>query len=605
MLNSATLVAVNLSWILDHPQYKKKLSEKNQLCLGKLDPSILGPAHVIIKNKNGLILSDEKAKFTSFRDATLIQTRLLANKNKPLLFSENGFFLVTIEHAADTKRCAIDFVEHDVLTTLKEENPSLRFDAFGLPPVQTTLLGDSDAANAIKSHVREKNPDLYGKHTDEFLASTHIIVPLFTHVMSLTTNSAVSFPLKLKTLSDQIRRLLQDPNSKKVQLHKIEKNHLEVWAAAQGKQISFLDGGLASLSSIPGVDPIAIRVGVYSVIPGETDAGKREKWILNKYIMGNILEDPLPDDGQGELLPNRKRLQEASRYYAELFDALRHVSKHQPDAMFLHGPLVNQFTMYDEGEPNFIPCLSKDFLERHGVTQEKVEKEISDIPDTSNGSLWNQFMAIYGYTAKKVCGHRVPIFGVVERTAGRQIINETLNALMLDMVIDESYKKLVMDTLARYAISDDFLFGCILREGEYLSPMQVRKNIVRRAREHWQPVVRQYPSVAATIIKTSQENFPFRIEANQSGCSQDFDFFMRLIYHTSRLLPQYAFPVGLDIADKHAKIPMWLSRGVSARTAAVVLRKALKTGDQNTVMQVRQYLAHTPRDFFYRPKIGS
>lgn len=606
MLNNATLIAVNPSWIRDHPQYKKKLFEKNQLCLGKLDPSILGAAHVVIKNKGGVTLLDEKAKFISSRDMTLIQTHLLADESRLQLFTGNGFLLVAVEHAANTMRCAIDFIEFGVLEDLSAKDPSLRFDAFDLPPIETTLLGDSDVADAIKLHVRSKNPDLYGKHADEFLTSAHIIVPLFAHVMSLATNRAVAFPLKLKILSDQIRRLLLDSKSRKVRLHKVKKDHLELWADTQGKRISFLDGGLTSLPGIPGVDPIAIRVGVYSVIPGETDPDRREKWTLHNYVMGDLLEDQLPPDAPDGVLPNRKRLQEASRYYAELFDALKHVSEHKPDAMFLHGPLINQFTMYDEGEPNFIPCLSEEFLKHHEITQESVEEEISDIPETSHGSLWNQFMAIYGYTANKVFRHNTPIFGVVERTAGRWIINEVLNALVSDTVIDESYKKLVIDTLKQYAVSDDFLFGCILREGEYLSPVQVQKNVVRRARERWQPAVRQYPPVAATIIKTSEENFPFRIEANQSGSApQEFEFFMKLIYHTSRLLPQYAFPVGLDIADKYAKIPRWLSKGISARAATVVLQRAFMTGDKNTVMQVRQYLAHTPRDFFYRPKSGS
>jgi hypothetical protein len=77
---------------------------------------------------------------------------------------------------------------------------------------------------------------------------------------------------------------------------------------------------------------------------------------------------------------------------------------------------------------------------------------------------------------------------------------------------------------------------------------------------------------------------------------------LRLLYHTSRLLPRYAFPVGLDIVDKYAKVPDWLSRGVSARIAADVLLRALQTGDSNIVAQVRQFLARTPRDFFYRPQ---
>jgi hypothetical protein len=55
--------------------------------------------------------------------------------------------------------------------------------------------------------------------------------------------------------------------------------------------------------------------------------------------------------------------------------------------------------------------------------------------------------------------------------------------------------------------------------------------------------------------------------------------------------------------DKYAKVPDWLSRNISARLAATVLNKAMAEGDSRLVAQIRQLLAHTPRDFFYRPQI--
>jgi hypothetical protein len=76
---------------------------------------------------------------------------------------------------------------------------------------------------------------------------------------------------------------------------------------------------------------------------------------------------------------------------------------------------------------------------------------------------------------------------------------------------------------------------------------------------------------------------------------------MRTLYHTARLLPRYAFPVGLDIVDKYAKVPDWLSKNISARMAARVLNRTIAEGDARLVAQVRRLLAHTPRDFSYRP----
>jgi hypothetical protein len=158
-----------------------------------------------------------------------------------------------------------------------------------------------------------------------------------------------------------------------------------------------------------------------------------------------------------------------------------------------------------------------------------------------------------------------------------------------------------MDLLRRYNLSDDFLFGCVLEEGEFISPVTIEKNNPRRAHEHWHDVLANYPQPKATVLKTGEMSFPFRVEMNASACS-NYEQVIRIVYHTARLLPRYAFPVGLDIVDKYAKVPDWLSRGVSTRLGAAVMDRAMSLGDARLVAQLRQYLAHTPRDFFYRPK---
>jgi hypothetical protein len=260
--------------------------------------------------------------------------------------------------------------------------------------------------------------------------------------------------------------------------------------------------------------------------------------------------------------------------------------------------------MYDEGEPHFLPCLNREFLEAYELSEATVRGLVTQIPSAGGTSLWNQFMAVYGALALQLWEAPQPLLGVVERTAGRWLADAVLQALVDDGAINEKLKKKMEGILTRFAISDDFLFGCVLREGEYLTPLPIKKNPPHRAREPWQDVVRQYPRPMATILKTAEGNFPYRIELNRAASNAPLvPDLMRLLYHTSRLLPRYAFPVGLDIVDKFAKIPDWLSRGVSARISADVLRSALRTGDPVIVSQVRRFLARSPRDFFYRPTV--
>ena len=154
----------------------------------------------------------------------------------------------------------------------------------------------------------------------------------------------------------------------------------------------------------------------------------------------------------------------------------------------------------------------------------------------------------------------------------------------------------------KYEIEDEFLFGCVLEEGEYLTPVEVEKNLRRRAHPDWKPVVDQFPPVYSGMLKCSANAFPFRVEMNKTDTREATHSIMSLLFHTSRLLPNYAFPVGLDIVDKYAKVPDWLSQGISARLTASILQKVLQTGNDRLLRQVRQLLARSPRDFFYRPK---
>jgi hypothetical protein len=196
----------------------------------------------------------------------------------------------------------------------------------------------------------------------------------------------------------------------------------------------------------------------------------------------------------------------------------------------------------------------------------------------------------------------VPVAGVVERGRGISFAMAAIDSLVGDGVLPRSTRSKLLKRLLRYEISDELLFGCILEEGEYLEPLRLVKNVPRRAHDRWQPVVAQFVAPIATMIKCSATNFPYRVETAVTPDTAELDRLMSLLYHMSLLLPNYSFPVGIDIADKYAKIPDWLSKGLSARLTANVLRKVLETGDPKLLMKVRRLLALSPRDFFFRPK---
>lgn len=596
-LTGASLVTVDSSI--------RALNEKHLIALnidaddGDLERQLL----IKFRDGSGVAQVDSQAKITTIRGRRYIKSKEVSKWILGVVRAVD-FVLIELEDAIDDSRAILTVVENAFFTKLDDRDPELRLFAYDLPPVGTTVVQAPILLEALGKELRSLDPELYGVHAETFLSAPHILIPLFSHVMTLSSEDNLRFPTKLKKLADQFRSLLENPACKSVRIGRVVKSHRKLWDRVNGSSIAFLDGGLARIASLPGTDPLALRVGIYSVKPGERDLAKREEWTLNPYVIGEITTPPPAAAGAFKSHPDAKRLQEAARYVLEPLAGLEFLRKNPTtSSLFAHGPLINQFTQYDEGEPNYLPCIKDGFLAKHEITRAAVEEMVGPIPQLGGQSLWNQFMAVYGTIANRVMGHPTPIVGVVERTVGSWLTNEVLRAFVHDGLINELYRKKVIDDIVdRYEISDDFLFGCVLREGEYLTPVKlIGKNLPRRARELWQDVVGRYPAPLATVLKTSDTSFPFRVELNSSA-AHSIENVADVLYHTARLLPRYAFPVGLDIVDKLAKIPDWISNGISSRIAADVLNRALKTGDPNVVNQVRLFLARSPRDFFYRPK---
>ena len=74
-----------------------------------------------------------------------------------------------------------------------------------------------------------------------------------------------------------------------------------------------------------------------------------------------------------------------------------------------------------------------------------------------------------------------------------------------------------------------------------------------------------------------------------------------MVFYTSKLLPSYGFPVGLDIVDKYAKVPAWMSNSVRGQHAAILLKQALKSGDKDTIAFAKRVVSAKGRDWLFRP----
>src|SRR5262249_24175720 len=147
--------------------------------------------------------------------------------------------------------------------------------------------------------------------------------------------------------------------------------------------------------SLPGSTPTGIRVGIYTVVPGETDPTKREQWKLDSYIIGDVLSDRslITDD---DYQTDEKRYIEAARYILESHSVLRFLEREKPICLLLHGPIQNSFETYAELDPYYIPGVSNSFAEAQGLTEKVVSGLVEELPrDVGGNKLWNSCVPIY------------------------------------------------------------------------------------------------------------------------------------------------------------------------------------------------------------------
>jgi hypothetical protein len=592
-------------FVVAHPSWfasgrnERRLRDQ-RVPLGNNLPGLDDRCRLFVKFRSGqtgrIVVDTKQATLQNGSDESWVASSVLAREllGSPI---DGGYAALFFDGSRALARCILVRIPDDTFAALEERDPAVRLAVHDLPPTGATVVDSPDLVRGLLSFCTESDSELFSPQANRFLNGPHILEQLLTHLMEIRAVDAPSFFTITKALADQFRGLLAIPESP-VKIMRVHHSHIEAWASVEGSRIAFVDGGAARLSALPGVEPAAMRVGVYSVVPGSQASAGRERFVMDSRLIVEITDGVVNPEGNTD----RRRLQEAVRYVLELLVALRQTEASAETSMvFVHGPLVNQFVVYDDQSPNYLPGLDVGFLGGFGITESAVSADVPDIPHDSEGKvLWSQFMATYGYLLEQVKRSPVPLVGVVERSAGHPITSVLLRVLEHNHIVQEAYVREVEGLLSRFQLTDSFLFGCLLDKGEYLTPVLLSKNQARRAHPEWQPVVRRYMSPFATVLKTNEAMPPFRVEMNPAGMAQVAEV-MRLTYHTARLLPDYAFPVGLDIVDKYAKVPDWLSKGVSVSMAAAVMRHAMREGNPALIAQARHFLAGEPRDFFYRP----
>ena len=113
-----------------------------------------------------------------------------------------------------------------------------------------------------------------------------------------------------------------------------------------------------------------------------------------------------------------------------------------------------------------------------------------------------------------------------------------------------------------------------------------------------------FPPVFGSYIHVSDTTEPIRIEVFPELGADQIDEAARRSYLYARLLPGYGFPVGLDIADKHAHVPAWLtdaySKLIRHQLSLSLQRGEVSDAEMRRILVQAIYMTH--RDWLFRPQ---
>jgi len=431
------------------------------------------------------------------------------------------------------------------------------------------------------------------RRISKLLNQPNILVQIMGVLSSLTAKAQSEFVDTLAEVASRMEELLSG------QIRRVERSHDVAWKGVRHRPIAFVDGGMASLEDL-GSEPLAVRVGTYVVIPGESGDG-REVFGFAQQMVAELFEQGSGDSLFEDFSENAPKLRDAARMTLERAGALG-LAHERPDLayMFVHGSLVDPVAPYWGGPDSTagVPAFSIAALQRMGISIAKVEEVVGK----RQGNECQHLVSIQRYLVNSLFRLPFPVTGIVERASPSRIVTAAiLDELEIGKSIANKEARQLKELMRDYRISDTILFGCLLEEGQYIVARRIDKNAVSKSPDVWKTVLAAFDQPWTTYVRPTEEVLPFRVETTLVGTDPSYAELMRLVVHMSRLLPRYGFPVGLDIVDRHAKIPAWMSRQIRRELSAGLLRIAMESKDPRQLQIIRNRLLMQKRDIFFRP----
>lgn len=412
------------------------------------------------------------------------------------------------------------------------------------------------------------------------------------------------------------------------------------WADLRNEVVTFIDGGVGQVQLASQV-PILLRVGSYCVRTGERRLSEREQFGYYPVILGDL------EGGSKE----RKDFTDIVRITGELLAGLSALER-TPDlrVLMFHGPLIYLVGGY-AGHTPFTETDIDLFLRQYAANpavgrslkEEFLQQARLEIYPrmTERSEAWIErrlfeplaFISFLYRRLQEAARQRTPpalVAGVVERGSLREfsetvLLERVFRGLRVknrSHYFNEMYGRTDLTSpkalLDRLGYEDALLMAMLLRPGQYSEPWRVNKfDGLRRGTvalpgvpgeetvrfEALRPGPFGFPGVRACYLHVSETTEPVRIELFDALADAQLDEVVRRVYLYSRLLPGYGFPVGLDIADKFAHVPAWLTDAygklIRFHLGVSLQQGEISDAEMRRILVQAIYMTH--RDWLFRP----
>jgi len=428
-------------------------------------------------------------------------------------------------------------------------------------------------------------------------------------------------------------------------LFKIENVGEPQWSDFKDEIVTFIDGGVGQVEMASPV-PVLIRVGSYKVKTGEHDISKREEFGYYPIIFGDLA------GGSKE----RKDFVDIVRITSELLGALAALER-TPDlkVLMIHGPLVYMMSAYAghspfiekdidlflghyAGSEKFAQKLKEDFLKESESVYRQASSFSQDLIDRKLFEPLTWIAFLYKKLIKEAKSRRRKIkpliMGVIERNNLKEFSFRIFNKVFEDLWRNQQADyfnnlygrndlndpKVLLD---RLNYTDTLLLSMLLETQQFSEPWEISNKYENLGKGkiylpnessekdyNWsflKPSNRNisFPKVTGFYLKVNDTTEPIRIEVFSDLGKEQITEAAKRVYLYSQLLPGYGFPVGLDVVDKYAKVPKWMTDAY-AKQIQYHLGVSLQSG-QITDEQMRKILIQsiymTKRDWLFRPTV--